>query len=169
MAIPPPPQGWTRYLVVSMFGMGRKFRVLDANTEAEIYVADGKVGVRPTCEVKDVNGTVIYSIRGQLFAIPKRMDITDAAGDAVAQLRAKAFSLFKNRMTLTVPNGSPWELEGSLIEKNYSISRDGAPVAHITQKWMTIRDRYTLDVADGVDPALALAIVWAVDRWVERD
>ena len=25
------------------------------------------------------------------------------------------------------------------------------------------------DVIDGVDPAFALAVVWAIDRWVERD
>jgi hypothetical protein len=34
---------------------------------------------------------------------------------------------------------------------------------------VTIRDSYTLDVREGIDPALALAIVWAVDRWVEKD
>ena len=37
----------------------------------------------------------------------------------------------------------------------------------ITQKWGTIRDAYTLDVADGIDPGLALAVLWAVDGWVE--
>ena len=45
-------------------------------------------------------------------------------------------------------------------------SRD---VVRITQKWVTVRDKYTVDVADGADPGLAFAIVWAVDRWVERD
>ena len=169
MALPPPPPGWARYLVASKFGMGRKFNVLDPTTEQLIYLADGKVGVRPTCEVKDADGMVIYLVRGQMLAIPKRMAISDASGVQVAELKAKAFSPIKTRMTLTVPNGSPWQIEGSLMEKNYSISRDGAPAAHITQKWVTIRDRYTLDVAEGVDPALALAIVWAVDRWVERD
>jgi hypothetical protein len=34
---------------------------------------------------------------------------------------------------------------------------------------VTIRDAYTLDVIDGIDPALAAAVVWAIDRWVERD
>jgi uncharacterized protein YxjI len=42
-------------------------------------------------------------------------------------------------------------------------------MVQITQKWVTVRDAYTLDVADGVDPGLALAVLWAVDRWVERD
>ena len=45
----------------------------------------------------------------------------------------------------------------------------GRDVVRITQKWVTVRDKYTVDVADGADPGLAFAIVWAVDRWVERD
>jgi hypothetical protein len=32
-----------------------------------------------------------------------------------------------------------------------------------------VRHKYTVDVDDGADPGLAFAIVWAVDRWVERD
>jgi len=49
------------------------------------------------------------------------------------------------------------------------VSAGGRPAVQITQKWVTVRDTYTLDVAEGVDVGLALAILWAVDRWVERD
>jgi uncharacterized protein YxjI len=55
------------------------------------------------------------------------------------------------------------------MEKNYSVSAGGRLVVAITQKRVSIRDAYTLDVVDGVDPGLALAMLWAVDRWVERD
>jgi uncharacterized protein YxjI len=53
--------------------------------------------------------------------------------------------------------------------RKYSITSGGEPIAQISQKWVTIRDSYALDVTDGIDPALALAVAWAVDRWVERD
>lgn len=97
------------------------------------------------------------------------MTITDAGGAEVSSLRAKMLSPVKTRMTLELTSGAPWELEGSFIEKNYSITSDGRPIVQITQKWVTIRDNYTLDVTDGIDPGLALAVLWAVDRWVERD
>ena len=72
-------------------------------------------------------------------------------------------------MTLDVVDGPEWKLEGTLIEKNYTISSEGRQIVRITQKWVTVRDKYVIDVADGVDVGLALAVVWAVDRWVERD
>ena len=47
--------------------------------------------------------------------------------------------------------------------------RSRAADCQINQKWVTIRDTYNLEVADGVDPGLALAVLWSVDRWVEKD
>ncbi len=169
MPIPPPPAGWSRYVVKSKFGAGRDFSVLDPVTEEQRYFVDGKIGVRPKAEILDADNQVVYGVRGRLVGIPKQMTISDAAGNEVASLRAKAFSPIKSRMTLQVPSGDALNLEGSFIEKDYSISAGGRHVVQITQKWVTVRDTYTLDVADGVDVGLALAILWAVDRWVERD
>lgn len=165
MGLPPPPAGWTRFLVKSKFGAGRDFQVLDPDTEQQRYFVDGKVGMRPKAEVRDAADAVAYHVTGALMGIPKHMTITDASGAEVASLRAKMFSPIKSRMTMEVPSGQPWELEGSFIEKNYSVSAAGRPIVQITQKWVTVRDAYTLDVADGADPGLALAVLWAVDRW----
>jgi uncharacterized protein YxjI len=153
MAFPPPPTGWSRYLVKSMFGAGRDLKVLDPVTEAEQYVVDGKLGVRPKAEIRAASGQVVYQVRGRLFGVPKQMTITDASGGESASLKAKMFSPVKSRMTLTVADGPSWELKGSLLEKEYAIAVGGRPVVQITQRWVTVRDTYTLDVADGTDPA----------------
>lgn len=169
MAIPPPPDGWNRYVLKSKFGMGRDFAVLDPATEEQRFFVDGKVGLRPKADVQDAAGQTIYTVKGRLLAFPKHMTIHGPDGAEVASLRAKAFSMIKDKMTMEVPTGEPWKLEGSFIEKNYSVTVGDRHVVQITQKWVTIRDTYTLDVADGIDVGLALAVVWAIDRWVERD
>ena len=169
MTVPPAPAGWTRFLVKSKFGAGRDFAVSDPGTEEQLYFVDGKVGVQPKAEIRAGGNDPVYRVKGSLLGIPKHMTITDATGAEVASLRAKTFSPIKSKMTLEMMSGEPWILEGSFIEKNYTIRSSERPIAEISQKWITMRDRYTLDVADGVDPGLALAILWAVDRWVERD
>jgi uncharacterized protein YxjI len=68
-----------------------------------------------------------------------------------------------------VHDGDDRSLEGSFIEKSYSMESGGLPAARISQKWVTLPDAYALDVADGTDPGLALAVLWTVDRWVKRD
>lgn len=168
MTMPPAPTGWTRYLVKSTFGAGRDFKVLDADG-SQVFSVDGKMGTRPKAEVRDAADATLYEVRGHLLGIPKKMAILDSAGVDVASLSAKVFSPIKTRMTLSMADGADWALEGSFIEKDYSVTSGGGPVMQISQKWVTVRDTYTLDVADGADPGLALAVLWAVDRWVERD
>ncbi len=169
MPLPPPEAGWSRFLVKSKFGAGRDFIVSDPETEAQRYFVDGKLGPRPSAEITAGGGGPLYRVRGSLLGIPKRMIISDASGAEIATLKAKMFSPIKSQMTVDMVSGEPWTLEGSLIEKNYTVSSAGQPIVQISQKWITIKDTYALEVADGIDPALALAVLWSVDRWVEHD
>jgi hypothetical protein len=34
---------------------------------------------------------------------------------------------------------------------------------------MTVRDKYSVDYLTSLDAGLVMAVVWAIDRWVERD
>ncbi|GAA4412768.1 hypothetical protein GCM10023168_34940 [Fodinibacter luteus] len=169
MTDPAVQPGFTRFLMKSKLGAGRDFQVLDPQTEQQLYLVDGKIGPRPKAEVLDAAGTLLYSVRGQLLGIPKKLTIADAAGAEVATLKAKKFSVVKDRMDMEMASGEPWHVEGKLIEKNYTVTSGGRDVVRISQKWMTVRDKYSVEVADGVDVGLALAVVWAIDRWVERD
>jgi uncharacterized protein YxjI len=148
--------------------MGRDFEVSDTAGNRVLFV-DGKVGATPKAEVRDAQDQVVFNVKGQFLGIPKRMVITAADGTKAAELKAKAFSPIKSKMSMTMADGSTWAVEGGLIEKNYSIASDGHPVAQVTQKWVTIRDSYTVDFLSTLDPGLVMAVVWSIDRWVERD
>jgi uncharacterized protein YxjI len=169
MPVPPPHPGWSRFLVKSKLGAGRDFIVSDPETDVQRYFVDGKLGPRPNAEITASGQGVQYRVRGSLLGIPKRMIISDAGGAEVATLKSKTFSPIKSRMTLEMAAGERRTVEGSLMEKNYTVSSAGRPIIQISQKWMIIKDTYSLDVADGIDPGLALAVLWSVHRWVERD
>lgn len=168
MAVPPAPQGWTRFLVRSKFGVGRDFRVLDPQSEEQLYFVDGKWGLRPKAEIQDASGAVRAEVRGTPTGIKKELTISDPDGTQLASIKGKFFSPVRNSMTITLSSGEQWLLEGSIMERTYSVTSEGRPVLDITQKWVTVRDTFTLDVADGVDPILALAVLWGVDRFAEQ-
>ena len=170
VSIPPAPPGFARFVMKSKFGAGRDFRVFDPQTEEQLFLVDGKVGTRPKADVQAADGTVLYQVRGKLFGIPKRMDVTDMHGNQYAHLHAQAFKFVKDKIDVTLASGEQWLLEGDVIEKNYTVNDStGRHVIQITQKWIQVRDQYVVDIADDVEPAAALALVWAIDRWVERD
>lgn len=167
MGLPESPAGWTRFLVKSKFAVGRDFAVLDPATEKQVYFIDGKLGVRPQAEVKDANDAVIYRARGSMMGIPKQLTISDASGTDVAFLKAKMFSPVRSQMTITNASGETWDLVGSLMEKEYNVTADGRPVIQISQKWLAMRDTFTIDIANGVDPGLVLAVMWGVSTFAE--
>ena len=102
---PPPADGWTRILFKSKFGAGRDFEVTDTSG-ARILFVDGKIGATPKAEVRDAQDAVLYTVKGQFLGIPKRMVISAADGSQVAELKAKAFSIVKDKMTMTMADGS---------------------------------------------------------------
>lgn len=170
MSLPPVAEGYVRYVMKSRFGAGRDFRILDPETEEDLFLVDGKVGPRPRAEVLDAAGTLLYEVRGRMLGIPKRMDVTDPAGEQAAHLHAQPFKFVRDKIDVTLASGEEWLLEGNVIEKDYALNdAQGVHKMQITQKWLTVRDRYTLDIAADVAPGLAFALVWAIDRWVERD
>ncbi len=168
MALPLPAAGWTRFLVKAKFAMGRDFAVLDPTTEQQAYYVDGKLGWRAQCEIRDASDTAVMRVRGNLLGIPKEVTISDATGADVAHLKARLFSPVRSQMAITTASGESWDLVGSVLEKEYTVTAAGQPVLTITQKWLTVRDQFVIDIAPGVEPALALAIMWSVDRFVEQ-
>ena len=114
------------------------------------------------------DGAVVYKIRGHLMSIPKRVTILDPEGEEIAEIKTKFFSPIKSKMDLEMADGQHWHLEGNLIEKEYSVTDEGRLVLHITQKWVTVRDAYTMDIDESVSPAMAAAFVWAVDAFREQ-
>ncbi|WP_084125854.1 LURP-one-related/scramblase family protein [Demequina sp. NBRC 110054] len=170
MDVPTAPAGYTRLIMKSRFGAGRDFTVLEPETEAEVYVVDGKIGIRPKADILDASGTIVATARGEMLAFPKRIEISDADGHPLAYLHAKPFSFVKDKIEVTLEGGKSLLMEGNLIEKDYSLKDEhGHVMVQITQKWMAVRDRYTLDVADGFAVPIALALTWSIDRWIERD
>lgn len=161
------PVGMSRFVVKGKIAIGRDFDASHPDGSRAWHV-DGKWGMRPQAEIQDASGAVTHRVRGTLIGIPRQLTISDAAGNELAFLKAKAFSPVRNAMTITLADGADWALAGNFLEKEYAVTSQGRTVILITQKFLVVRDTFTVDVADGVDPGLAMAVLWAVDRFVEQ-
>lgn len=156
-----------RYLVKSKFGVGRDFAVYDdENAEHQVYLIDAKMGLGTKADIKDANDTLLYTAKGRVINIPRKMDFMTPDGAVAAQVVAR-FSPIKSRLTMTLANGDTWELAGNFIGKSYAVMSKDKKVIEINQKWLTLRDKYFVEIADDVDTALALGLIWAVDIWRE--
>ena len=156
-----------RYLVKSKFGIGRDFAVYDdEKAENKVYFIDAKMGFGTKADIKDANDNILYTAKGKVINIPRKMDYFTPDGHSAAQVVAK-FSPIKSRLTMTLASGEVWELAGNFIGKSYTVMSGDKKVIEINQKWLTLRDKYFVEIAEDVDKALALGLIWAVDIWRE--
>lgn len=162
-----PQPGYKRLLVKSKLGIGRDFSVYDdAEGKNKVYIIDAKMGLGTKADIKTVNNEVIYKAKGKVINIPRKMEFTTTDATIVAKLQAQ-FSPIKSKLTMELASGAVWKLEGNFVGKNYKVSEGTKIIINIDQKWLTIRDKYFVDIDESVDLPLALGLVWAVDIWRE--
>ena len=56
-----------------------------------------------------------------------------------------------------------WEIEGDFMSLEYEITKNGSRVAAISRAFLTLGNRYALEVADPRDALIALCTILAID------
>ena len=148
----------------------------------KLFIKQKVFSWRDRFTVKDEYGCDRYFVEGELFTFGKKLHIYDADGREAAFISQKVFSflpryfvysgerqvaeivkeftLFFSRYRV---DGLGWEVEGSFWEHDFEITENGRPVVSIHKQWMTWGECYELDIADGADEIIALAVVLAID------
>ncbi|MFI6447299.1 LURP-one-related/scramblase family protein [Kitasatospora sp. NPDC050543] len=155
-----------RYVVRErLFAIGDDYWIEDEDGR-KAYLVDGKVlRLRDTFELRDAAGQVVAVIKEKFFTVRDAMKIENADGDVVATVREKLFTPFRDKYKVELADGAELKITGDLIGKDYTIEDDnGDEVARISEKWFTIRDAYGVEIADGADPGLLLAVAACVDH-----
>jgi uncharacterized protein YxjI len=148
-----------------LLSIGEDFTIEDASGNRAFEV-DGKVlTIRETFELKDMSGAVVATIRGRLVSIRAKMDIF-RGGEVIATVTKALISPIRDRFTVEVAGGEDLKVTGSILDHEYTIRRDGDDVAQISKRWFTIADTYGVDIADGEDDAMILAVAVALDEMV---
>ncbi|GAA0448943.1 hypothetical protein Ade02nite_57790 [Paractinoplanes deccanensis] len=150
------------------FSIGDDFDVEDENGNRVFHV-DGKVfSVRNRVVIEDVNGDEVASVHRHLVALRPTYEIR-IGGEKAAEVRKKLFTPFRDKFTIDVPGPDDLEMKGNLLDHEYVIEQDGREVAAVSKRWLTIRDTYAVQVAEGADPLLIIGSVLALDLALDRD
>ena len=128
------------------------------------FKVDGKaLRVRQTLVFEDASGAERCRIQERLMRIRDSMVIEGPDGGQLAAVRKAMITPIRDRWSVDVTNGSDLDVQGNVLDHEYTIEAGGTKVAEISKKWFRIRDTYGVEIAPGQDEALILAITVAVD------
>jgi len=150
------------------FSIGDDFDVLDEHG-TKVYHVDGKVlSVRDKVSIESPGGEELATVHRHLVALRPTYEIR-IGGEKAAEVRKKLFTPFREKFTIDVPGPDDLEMKGDLLDHEYVITRGGAEVASVSKRWLTIRDTYAVQVAEGIEPLLIVGSVLALDLALDRE
>lgn len=147
----------------NLISIGDDFWIENAEGE-RIFKVDGKVlRIRKTLVFEDAKGKKLAQIQEKLLAIKDTMVIEDAQGKDLAVVKKALFTPLRDKWTVDVKGGEDLVVQGNILDFEYNITADGKKVAEISKKILRLTDTYVVDIAEGQNDILILAVAIAVD------
>ncbi|WP_060886083.1 LURP-one-related/scramblase family protein [Streptomyces caniscabiei] len=159
-----------KYLVRDrLLGIGDDYWIEDEHGH-KAFLVDGKaMRLRDTFELKDTQGRVLIDIRRKMFALRDTM-VVERGGEPLATVRRKRLSLLRNHFRVSLTDGTELDVSGKILDREFVIEYDGELLAHISRRWLRVRETYGLDVVrDDADPALLIAVTVCVISLAEKE
>lgn len=151
-----------------LFAWGDDFKIQDEQGR-DLYFVDGKAfSLGDKLSFQDLQGVELAAIRQKLLSWGKTYEIY-RQGQLIAIVKKGLFDLFRTTFSVDVPGPDDLEAQGNFLDREYSFTRHGRPVAQVSKKWFSWTDTYGVDVAEGEDDILILAATVVVDMCCHED
>lgn len=143
------------------------------------------INEKPILQVIGSSSTVTFErIFGNLFSIGHVLQVNNLQGEKQFIIKRKPGFLWKKydiilkdvtisinqNKNLLIPKmhintqSNNYLINGDIIGKNFSITKDGTKIAQISKKFLSLRDIYEICIYDENANELALAILIAMDN-----
>ncbi|MDR0199774.1 MAG: LURP-one-related family protein [Streptococcaceae bacterium] len=153
-----------------------------------LYFERKLLSIKGKATITDEAGNVVYQTENKIFSLRPTFYIQDASGNTVATITGKAVSLLpkffveidgREKVTITKKisflkpkyeiDGAGITVNGNYLDMNFEILKNGAKIGQIDKKWVSIKDKYQIEVDDESEELLVLAMVLTVDFIKEQE
>lgn len=165
--------------------MGLRDRIHDRHSDTVRYQMREKLlSIGDDSWIEDDAGERVFKVNGKAARLRDTFVLEDLAGNEVARIKERALHVrdtmtidlgdrratvkkalvgLRPRFHVEVDGAADLKAHGNIVDHEYEIEQDGDTVAHVSRKWFRVRDTYGVEVLEGADTALVLAIVVAID------
>jgi uncharacterized protein YxjI len=133
-----------------------------------VFKVDGKaLRVRSTFILQGPGGEELYKIQKKALHIHDTMEI-ERGGERVATVKKALISPLRDRFEVELEAGGELKAHGNVVDHEFKVERDGDTIAEISKRWFRARETYGIEIAQGEDDALMLAVTVCVDEMAGR-
>jgi len=160
----------TRYKIrQNLISIGDDFWI-ENEAGQKVFKVDGKaLRLRKTLIFEDLNGNKLAKIQERLLTIRDTMAIEDADGNQMAVIKKGLIAPLGDHWKVTVRGGPDLDVQGNILDHEYSINQKRDKVAEVSKKWLSITDTYGVEIDDGQNDILILALAIAIDMMSHDD
>ena len=160
----------TRYKIrQNLIAIGDDFWI-ENEAGQKVFKVDGKVlRIRKTLVFEDAHGKKLAQIQERLLAIKDTMAVEDANGDQIAVIKKALIAPLRDRWSVNVRNGPDLNVQGNILDHEYTVKQGRTQVAEVSKKWLSLTDSYGVEVAPGQNDIIILAVAIAIDMMAHDD
>jgi len=153
----------------NLISIGDDFWIENAEGK-RVFKVDGKVlRIRKTLVFEDLRGNKLCQIQERLLAIKDTMVIEDPDGRDMAVIKKALIAPLGDRWDVNVKGGPDLDVQGNILDHEYSITQGRKKVAEVSKAWFSLRDTYGVEIAEGQNDILILAVAIAIDMMAHDD
>ena len=152
-----------------------------------LFASTGALSLSQSTEITDDQGRLAYKASSKVVTLKDETDVTDANGKPVAHFASKVISLHERHIVdmadgthfelsnelkhivkdVTNIEGLGWQLRGNIIGLDFQLyDAKGAIIAVISQKAVSIKDKYCIDIYQPQYEPIVVTILVALQHMV---
>ena len=129
-----------------------------------VFKVDGKVlRVRDTLIFRDMQGNKLAQIQERMLRVKDTMEIEGPDGKTLATVKKALITPLRDRWTVKIKGGPDLDVQGNILDHEYRIGEGRQKVGEVSKKWFRLRDTYGVEIAEGQDDVIILAVTVAID------
>jgi uncharacterized protein YxjI len=160
----------TRYKIrQDLISIGDDFWIENGEGK-RVFKVDGKIlRIRKTLVFEDLSGKPLCTIKERLLTIRDTMTITEPDGKELAVIKKALLTPLRDRWSVNVKDGPDLDVQGNILDHEYSIKQGWNKVAEISKRWFSLTDTYGVEIDPGQNDILILAVAIAIDMMAHDD
>jgi uncharacterized protein YxjI len=155
--------GTTYQMREKMFSIGDDYWIETDGGQRAFKVNGKALRIRKTLVLETPDGREVFTIQERKLSIRDKMEI-ERDGHTVATVRKALVTPLRERFSIDVADGEAMEAKGNIVDHEYKIERGGEKVAEASKRWFRVRDTYGIEIDEGQDDALILAVTVCIDQ-----